>query len=189
MEDQIKIFGIQNMMLEADLLKLEKSGLEIGHAESVKRTEIVDTDRFDSDIKKEARRMADFYALYYSFENTVRRMIKQQLAEKYGVDWWEQCVPQNIKLEVKKKQDDEKETPMTVRSEDLLAYTNFGDLINIINKNWDDFSNIIRSSKAMQTTLSQLSLIRNAIAHSSFLNDDEIQRLELYMKDWFRIQL
>lgn len=189
MNDQIKIFGIQNLMLEADLLKLEKNGVDIDHEKTLKKDEIVDPDRFDSDIKKEATIMADFYIVYYSFENTVRRLIRDRLFEQHGADWWQVCVPKGVKEEVFKKQKAEKQTAMSIRSDDPLTYTNFGELIDIFNSNWDSFSNNIRSQPAMQTTLSQLNLIRNVIAHSCYLNDDEIQRAELLIKDWFRIQL
>jgi hypothetical protein len=40
----------------------------------------------------------------------------------------------------------------------------------------------------MQTILSQFNKIRNVVAHSSSLNEDEITRFKLLVKDWFRIQ-
>jgi len=39
----------------------------------------------------------------------------------------------------------------------------------------------------MQTILSQFK-IRNVVAHSCALNEDEITRFKLLVKDWFRIQ-
>jgi hypothetical protein len=60
--------------------------------------------------------------------------------------------------------------------------------IDILNANWSDFSDTIRSQRAMQQVLTQFSLIRNVIAHSNDLSEDEIDRLKLLIKDWFRIQ-
>jgi hypothetical protein len=77
---------------------------------------------------------------------------------------------------------------MSIRSEDPLCYTNFGELIDILNANWADFSDTLRSQKAMQQILSQFNQIRNIIAHSCDLNEDEITRCKLLVKDWLRIQ-
>jgi hypothetical protein len=44
---------------------------------------------------------------------------------------------------------------MPIRSEDPLAYTNFGELIGIFDANRHDFSDALRSQKAMQLSLTQ----------------------------------
>jgi energy-converting hydrogenase A subunit M len=179
---------MHNLLLETDLKKLEESGVEIGHAKTIQRAEIVDVDLFESDILVDARKMADFYALYYSLENSIRRLISERLSERHGAKWWKDRVPEGIKKEVEKKQKEEKDTTMSIRSEDPLAYTNFGELIGIFDQNWADFSDTLRSQKAMQTILSQFNKIRNVVAHSCSLNEDEITRFKLLVKDWFRIQ-
>jgi energy-converting hydrogenase A subunit M len=179
---------MHNLLLETDLKKLEESGVEIGHAKTIQRAEIVDVDLFESDILVDARKMADFYALYYSLENSIRRLISERLSERHGAKWWKDRVPEGIQKEVEKKQKEEKDTTMSIRSEDPLAYTNFGELIGIFDQNWADFSDTLRSQKAMQTILSQFNKIRNVVAHSCSLNEDEITRFKLLVKDWFRIQ-
>ncbi len=186
--DHIKLFGMHNLLLETDLKKLEESGIQIEHARTIQRAEIVDVDLFESDILQEARKMADFYALYYSLENSIRRLISERLSEKHGPNWWRDRVPEGVQREVDKKRRDEKDTTMSIRSEDPLAYTNFGELISVFDQNWSDFSDTLRSQKAMQTILSQFNRIRNVVAHSCALNEDEIMRFKLFVKDWFRIQ-
>lgn len=187
-DDDVKLFGMHNLLLETDLKRLEESGIAIDHARSIQRTEIVDVDLFENDILQEARKMAGFYILYYSLENSIRRLISERLSEKYGISWWTDKVPEGVRKEVEKKQREERETIMSFRSEDPLAYTNFGELISIFDANWIDFSDTLRSQKAMQTILSQFNKIRNVVAHSCALNEDEIKRFELSVKDWFRIQ-
>lgn len=186
--EQLLIFGMKNQMLERELFKLEESGIELGHIQTIEKDEPVDSELFEFEILKKARKMADFYVLYFSLENSVRKLINDVLTEKYGPEWWEKAVPDGVKKTVKENQDKEKDTPMTIRSEDPLDYTNFGELIDILNSKWDDFSNILRSKKAVQDTLSPLNKIRNAIAHSCELKDDEIMRFKLLIKDWLRIQ-
>ena len=77
--EQLKIFGMQNLMLESDVAKLESSGIDIGHVRTIRKDEVVDVDLFDSDILKDARQMADFYVLYYALENSIRRVVRERL--------------------------------------------------------------------------------------------------------------
>lgn len=186
--DDLKLFGMHNLILESELQKLEESGFQIDHARTIQRAEVVDVELFESDILQEARRMADFYAIYYSLENSIRRLISGRLAEKHGASWWKDRVPEGVQKAVKDKQQDERDTAMSMRSEDPLSYTNFGELVSIFDANWDDFSDTLRSRKAMQLILSQFNKVRNVVAHSCELNEDEITRFKLLVKDWFRIQ-
>lgn len=188
LSDRIKLFGMHNLLLETELMKLEEGGIQIEHTKTILKSEIVDVELFESDILQEARKMADFYALYYSLENSIRRLISERLSEKHGANWWKDKVPDGVQKEVEKKQKDERDTTMSIRSEDPLAYTNFGELIGIFDQNWSAFSDTLRSQKAMQTILAQFNKIRNVVAHSCALNEDEITRFKLLVKDWFRIQ-
>jgi hypothetical protein len=187
--NNLKLFSMKNLMLEADLIRLEKDGIEMGHVQTLKRDDVVDLELFESDIRKQARKMADFYVSYYALENSIRRLIAETLKEKYGPNWWQNKIPTDVQEEVQKKQEREKDSVMSLRSDDLLSYTNFGELITIFEANWNDFSAMIRSKKAMKQILSQLNMLRSIIAHSCELNDDEIIRFELLIKDWMRIQM
>jgi energy-converting hydrogenase A subunit M len=186
--DDLKLFGMQNLLLETELNKLESKGIQIEHAKTISKAEVVDVDLFENDILQEARKMADFYVIYYSVENSIRRLVSERLAEKHSSNWWRDKVPPGVQTEVEKKQKEERETTMSIRSDDPLTYTNFGELIAIFDANWADFSDTLRSQKAMQQILSQFNKIRNVVAHSCVLNDDEITRFKLLVKDWFRIQ-
>jgi energy-converting hydrogenase A subunit M len=186
--DDVKLFGMHNLMLETELNKLESKGIQIEHAKTIAKAEVVDVDLFESDILLEARKMADFYVIYYAVENSIRRLISERLEEKHTSNWWKSKVPQGLQTEVEKKQKEERDTTMSIRSDDPLTYTNFGELIAIFDANWADFSDTLRSQKAMQQILSQFNKTRNVVAHSCVLNDDEITRFKLLVKDWFRIQ-
>lgn len=185
--DRVRLFGMRNLMLEADLAQLEMGGIPIEHAATIRRDELVDPELFEADIRSSARRMADFYVLYFSLENTLRRLISGRMTEKHGLDWWNTRVPAGVQAAVADKQKKEKDTPMSIRSDDPLTYTNFGELIDILNANWSDFADTLRSPKATQQILSQFNQIRNVIAHSVELSEDEILRFQLLIRDWFRI--
>lgn len=186
--NRLKLFGMDNLTLEKDLLKLEKSGINIGRSQFLKSEEVVDTDLFESEILSRGRKMADFYVLYYAIENTIRELISDRMTEKHGATWWTTKVPENVKKEVKERQEREKDTPMAIRSNDPLTYTTFGELIVILDANWIDFADTIRSQKAMQKILSELNSLRGVVAHSSDLSDDDIDRFKLLIRDWLRIQ-
>jgi hypothetical protein len=186
--NQFLIFGMKNILLEQALDELEAQGIEIGHSVTRDREKTVDTELFEHDVLLKARRMADFYVLYFSLENSVRRLITEVLNEKHGSEWWGIAVPEGIRKEVARKQKEELDTAMSMRSDDPLAYTNFGELIDIFNANWGEFEDMLRSKRAVQDTLSQFNRIRNIIAHSCELNDDEILRFKLLINDWLRIQ-
>jgi hypothetical protein len=186
--DSLKIFGMQNLMLETALAQIEQSGIEIGHASTISKEALVDVELFESDIRQEAYSMADLYVLYYCFENSVRRLISGRLREKHGTDWWENKVPKGVRDAVSEKQQKEKDTPVSIRSDDPLSYSNFGELIVILESNWSDFADTLRSKKATVSILGQFNQLRNVIAHSCYLTSDERLRLQLLVKDWLRIQ-
>ncbi len=188
MEEQLMLFGMKNLLLEKNLEKLEKDGIDIAHSCTLTKDELVDTELFEHEILKRAKRMADFYVLYFSLENSVRKLIRDVLSEIYGTDWWNTQVPDGVKNNVADIQKKERDSAMSIRSDDPLDYTNFGELIDIFSANWNNFSDILRSQKSVQETLSPLNKIRNVIAHSCELNDDEIVRFKLLIKDWLRIQ-
>lgn len=189
MLDTLKLFSMKNLMLESELVNIEKAGIEIGHIQTLKKDDVIDLELFEFDIRKQARKMADFYVIYYALENSIRRLISETLKEKYGSNWWQDKIPKDVQDEARKRQEREKDSVISIRSDDYLTYTNFGELILIFEANWDDFSAIIRSKKAMKQILSQFNMLRSIIAHSCELNDDEITRFELLIKDWMRIQM
>lgn len=189
MEKKLKIFGMQNLILEAELAKIENSGIEIGHTQYVEKNQIVDAELFELEIRKKAKKMSDLYYLYFCLENSIRSLITGVLSEKHGLNWWEVKTPSDVKIAVEELQKKEKDTTMSLRSDNPLDYTNFGDLIKIIDHNWDDFSDTLRSRKSMKDILFRLNLLRNPIAHSAELDDDEIMRFKLHIKDWLRIQM
>jgi hypothetical protein len=186
--DDLKLFGMHNLLLETDLHKLEARGIQIEHTKTIVKVEVVDVDLFEADIMQDARKMADFYVVYFAVENSIRRLISETMEDKHGPTWWATKVPEKVRLEVERKQKEERDTTMSIRSDDPLTYTNFGEVIDIFAANWADFSDILRSERAMRQTLSQFNKVRNLVAHSCALNEDEIARFKLTVKDWFRIQ-
>jgi Swt1-like HEPN len=56
-----------------------------------------------------------------------------------------------------------------------------------IANNWDLFSDMFSDPKAVRDTITRLNTLRGPIAHCSMLAEDEVLRLKLSLRDWFRL--
>ena len=109
------------------------------------------------------------------------------MEEKFGENWWKDQVKEDIKTNVEKNIKRETDSGYTQRSENKIDYTTFGELSQIVNASWDAFDDLFRSKIAFQKIMNSLNLLRSPIAHCTPLAEDEIVRLELTVKDWFRL--
>ncbi|WP_412138685.1 Swt1 family HEPN domain-containing protein [Brevundimonas diminuta] len=67
-----------------------------------------------------------------------------------------------------------------------MDYTTFGELGEIIKSNWHDFTDIFQDIKALEKVIATLNVLRGPIAHCKPLAEDEVVRLHLSVRDWFR---
>lgn len=187
----IKSFGMTNMLLEADLDRIEREyDIDLGRNHNpVKQIEDSYYPQFDQSLRAEAANMATHYQLFYCLEKTIRTLISDVFTSaENDENWWDkELVPENIKIEVKKRIKKEKEAAVTARSSDPIDYTTFGELGVIINSNWSLFGGVFNDMKAVGKVMANLNSLRNPIAHCSPLAEDEVLRLELSLRDWFRI--
>lgn len=192
-DETLKLFGISNQLTEHDLDRVEKEiGFDLGRG----HTATIAADdayypQIESEIRKQAAEMAPHYEVFYSLENTIRRQIIDTLTA-VNKNWWDdpnnQYVPSQIKSECENRRQKEVDMGLTPRSDEYLDYSTFGELSEIIKKNWSHFGQIFVSIKAVERVMGLLNSIRGPIAHCSPLAEDEIARLRLAVKDWFRIQ-
>ncbi len=76
---------------------------------------------------------------------------------------------------------------VTARSESPLDYVTFGQLGEIIRKNYAQFGGVLSSEAALGRAMYSLNLLRGPIAHCGILAEDEVARLKLAVTDWFRL--
>lgn len=188
---EIKLFHISNQLLENELDEVErKYGITLGG--NHKKTIEEDSDYYpqiDSDIRSEARQMSEAYEIFYSLEKTIRNFIESSF-EAAGInDWWNSagCVPEKIKIDTENRIQREIDSGVTPRSDDPIDYTNFGELSDIIVSNWEVFAGTLQSKKAVTKVLAGLNTLRGPIAHCGMLAEDEMIRLRLSVRDWFRL--
>jgi hypothetical protein len=192
-QEKVKSFGMTNMLIESELDGIEeKYSLSLRDRDSnIKEASEIEEayfPQFSENLRKEASEMSKNYEIFYCLEKTIRSQISEMLEDAEGEEWWnEQVIPQHIVGDVKKRIKKERESGITPRSTEPLDFTTFGELGEIIKKNWGLFASIFNEIKAVEKVMSSLNTLRNPIAHCSVLAEDEILRLELSMRDWFRL--
>ncbi len=131
--------------------------------------------------------MARYYQIFYMIENDIRQLISDTMETSHGSKWWGFKVPQLVKDEAKKNKTREQQAGVSVRSDDEIDYITFGQLWDIIRENWAEFAEIMSNQSAVGRVLSSLNMLRGTIAHCGVLAEDEVDRLKLAIKDWFRV--
>ncbi|HYF96712.1 MAG TPA: Swt1 family HEPN domain-containing protein [Patescibacteria group bacterium] len=188
---RLKKFVLSNQLAEHEIRQVEKKyDIDLGLFGSTKETQQIEADYYpqiEAEYRKEARRMAPQYELFYSLEKSIRSLISETLEEAEGIEWWNSNrISTEIRTDVKKAQDSEEDAGITNRSESEIDYCTFGHLSQIIEKNWDLFGSIFRNLRAVKRVMYNLNNLRNPIAHCALLAEDEVLRLHLSMRDWFR---
>lgn len=187
-ENMIKLFGVTNQFVELDLKRIEdKFKIDLGRQKKVVRKDNVYYPQFDLIVRNEANQMAKNYEIFYCLEKTIRKMVSEKMNSFVGEDWWNKKVPQHIKDEVKKRIKQESDAGVTIRSEEEIDYTTFGELSIIIKSNTDAFGDIFTNPNGIDRVMSNLNTLRSPIAHCSKLAEDEELRLQLSVRDWFRL--
>jgi hypothetical protein len=187
--DAIKLFGLNNLSVESDIRKIEKQhDVDLGHQPKSRERDQVYYPQFSQKLRDESEAMAVHYSIFYCLENSIRKLISDRLSEEHGVDWWEKLdiVPQNVAKNCKDNRNKEVQSGITPRSEAMIDYSNFGELGEILRSNSSVFSDTFRDLGAVNRILSSLNTLRAPIAHCKSLAEDEVVRLHLALRDWFR---
>lgn len=189
--DRLKSFGMTTQMVTEDLSRIASlNGVDLGHVPvSAQTVEDVYYPQFDAAVRREASAMAKHYEVFYSLEKSIRALVADTIesAEKTA-EWWSSArVPAVVQTEVALRVQKELDAGVTRRSLDELDYTTFGELSIIISSNWDIFGSLFSSKKAVEKVMASLNALRNPIAHCSPLAEDEQLRLQLTVRDWFRL--
>ena len=186
--DYIRYFGLNNLTIEADLRRIQRSiETDIGHSsETNKGKEGNYYPQFAEKLRREADAMGQHYAIFYCLVNSIRELFSERLEELYGPDWWNTHAPANVKENAVKNRRKETQSGVTLRSNRMIDYSNFGELGEIIKANWNIFGETFNDIEALQSVLGRLNTLRAPIAHCKALAEDEVVRLHLSLRDWFR---
>jgi hypothetical protein len=186
-EHSIKYFGLNNVGLENDLRRVAREKKVKLRSSRTKSNRDAYYPQITEQIRHDAAMMSEHYELFYCLETSIRDLIRARLMEADKDNWWERFVVQFIRDNASANKKKETESGVTPRSDDWLSYTNFGELGQIIANNWDLFSDMFSDPKAVRDTITRLNTLRAPIAHCSMLAEDEVLRLKLSLRDWFRL--
>lgn len=187
-ESKVKLFVLSNSLAENSLDKIEElNDIDLGRKEKAEIKEQDYYKQFDSSFRIEAREMGKHYEIFYCLETSIRSLVLQLMYEKFGDDWWDNKVKEDIRRNVDNNIKREAESGFTQRSERKIDYTTFGELQEIVKVNWEAFDTIFRNERAFIKIMSSLNQLRGPIAHCCPLAEDEVVRLNLAVKDWFRL--
>ncbi|MEZ6005385.1 MAG: Swt1 family HEPN domain-containing protein [Planctomycetota bacterium] len=181
---------MSNHLAEHELGRVENEfGINLGRDHRASLTNDDDYyPQIDRAVRAEAARMAPLYEVFYALEKTIRGVITSLLLDAEGANWWTSArVPPHIQNEVKNRIQKEIDRGTTPRSGEPIDFTTFGELGDLITKNWEIFGSLFSSQKAVQKVLGSLNTLRAPIAHCSPLAEDEVVRLRLSVRDWFRL--
>jgi len=189
-EDYLRSFGMSGLLICEELRQVEQRfGIELGHMpKSEVGSAVAFYPQFEQAVRLEASEMSEHYEVFYCLEQAVRKLIIETLDEAEGADWWNSArVSPDIKADVAGLVKKERDNGVTPRSDRMIDYTTFGQLSVIITSNWELFEPILKSKRGVERVMANLNLLRGTIAHCCPMQEDEIDRLQLAVKDWFRM--
>ena len=135
-----------------------------------------------SDLIEKGREMAEWYVYFYAIENSLRLFIEKVAKNKYGDNYMDHLTltrgVQN-KIETRKKQEGN-HLWVPLRGGTDLYYTDFVELGLIIQSNWEIFKDHFPNLEFIKTKIEELNVLRNMVAHFSYLNDAEKQIVIAY---------
>ncbi|MEO7295444.1 MAG: hypothetical protein ABIZ57_04820, partial [Candidatus Limnocylindria bacterium] len=147
-KDHLKVFLMTAQLIEEDLDAVEQSlALDLGRARVATTGEASDYyPQIEHAFRAEAKAMAPHYEVFYSLERTIRTLVADSLEAADGPSWWSDPnrVPSKIKDDCEGRLKKEEDTGVTVRSEDPLDFSTFGELGQIISSNWDVFGSLFK---------------------------------------------
>lgn len=186
-EDRIKLFGMSLGLVERDLdIVEERLKLDLQREPEDDKDEDY-YPQFTQFLRVEAAAMGRHYELFYCLEKSIRSLIAETLESAHGEKRWTTNVQLTIQQNVQQNIQRETDSGVSQLSEDEIDYTTFGELGEIVRKNWVDFGTIFSSEKAFTKIMTSLNVVRGPIAHCCPLAADEILRLQLTVRDWFRL--
>jgi hypothetical protein len=139
-------------------------------------------------VIKEARMMAEqVYPQMYLFENSVREVIQRVMRHAYGKDWWDKRVEEKRRKSLAGRMSREQGRHWHgKRGAHPIYYSDIGDLVKIIENDWNHFSDLFDSIEWVTQRIKEINVSRRVIAHNNPLHPDDLKRVEVYYSDWRR---
>lgn len=143
----------------------------------------------DSKYVEQSKTMITVFATITAFENATREFVYSVLLENYKTEWWTKGVQNNIKTRAESRKAEEAKVKWHVsRGDAMMSYLDFGDLTKIMlsSENWPLFQPYVDSQDWVRALFDDIEKSRNVIMHSGVLDEYDIARVDLNIRDWLR---
>jgi len=142
-------------------------------------------------VLDDARKMSKVYKILYVFENSIRFFIIDTMESKYGKKWWDEKVGTKTRRKASDRQAKEGRNRWHgKRGRHPIFYVDINNLRAIISSFPDDFEEhlpgVDRPIEWLTNRINEIELSRNIVAHNNPLDDDDIDRINVYFKDWVK---
>ena len=136
-------FVFNALLAENSLAQLANEGISVRGAAAAPPVITVAEFGFSHRILYDAKKMSSVFMAFFCIENSARELIAERLLNRKGTDWWVLAVPSKIRSAVEKLKEKEAQNRYhTARSANVIGYTLFGNLAQIIIANWSDFEDL-----------------------------------------------
>jgi hypothetical protein len=189
----VRAFGMSGLQATTDLQQVQETLSQsiLSNADTDAKRKLEGYDQFEKEVRRQASEMSEYYEIFYCLEASIRQLVDNILSdpEVEGADWWHSDkVPDGFRTEVTNLKRKDGDSGMSARSDSELDYLTFGQLGQLITSNYEHFGGVLSSKAAVSRIMNQLNMLRNPIAHCCLLAEDEKERLELTVRDWFRLR-
>lgn len=187
-ESAIRDWLFKGLAVEDLLDNLESEGISVRAAEdpgAVQR--VLPLEDFSPAVRRSAVQALPAYLALFCLENSIRELVVERMQDALGADWWESGTSSELRRKVEQRQDKEGANRWHIRrGAQEIYYTDFGDLIGIIRRNWEAFEDLFPDQNWVINRLTELEASRNIVAHNNNLDDRELLRIRMYLQDWTR---
>ncbi len=183
--DRVYNFVYRGQLTEEALDRAGRQAVRRSDVDHEQVSESLSIDALDEKHVSDARAMATVYTAIAAFENSVRELISKTLLEKVGEDWWTKRVSQKIRDQAEKRKEDEAKVRWHAqRGDHPIHYTMLPNLMKIIRQNHEHFAPFIHDVEWAAGIFDAIERSRNVIMHSGTLDQGDIARLGIFIRDW-----
>ncbi len=144
----------------------------------------------DERFVQQSKSMITVFAAITAFENVTREFVYLTLLDAYKNEWWQNGIQRTIRENAEIRKASESSVKWHVnRGDAMMYYLDFKDLPKIItsSENWPHFEVYFafpNSCEWVKSLFSDIEKSRNVIMHSGILDDHDISRVGMNIRDW-----
>ena len=136
---------------------------------------------------RSANQASEGYKLFFVFENYLRDFVVETLSKNSSETWWDK-LPTDVQQEIDKHEENEgTKVWMAIGSRDKSALMTYPQILRVIDFCWKDYFQELIRDKALVQEARMVSHLRNTICHMTPISMEEMDRVKLVIRDWFRV--